>query len=56
VVDGSGRAAFFASLVAPHTVPVWAEEITLLVLAVAAVHALRAILASPMWPGIAEEP
>src|SRR6266852_942101 len=56
VVDGSGRAAFFASLVAPHTVPVWAEEITVLVLAVAAVHALRAVVASPMWPGIAEEP
>ena len=56
VVDGSGRMAFFASLVGPHTAPVWAQEIALLVLVVAAVHALRAVTAWPAWSGIAEEP
>jgi len=56
VVDGSGRMAFFASLVGPHTAPVWAQEIALLVLVVAAVHALRAVFAWPAWSGIAEEP
>ena len=56
VVDGSGRMAFFASLVGPHTAPVWAQEIALLVLVVAAVHALRAVIAWPAWSGIAEEP
>jgi membrane-bound metal-dependent hydrolase YbcI (DUF457 family) len=55
VVDGSGRRAFFASLVGPHTLPVWAQEVGVLVLAVAGVHALRAVVAWPAWRGIAEE-
>jgi len=56
VVDPRGRGAFFASLVAPHTLPVWVEEIGLLLLVVVAVHALRAVLAWPAWQGVAEEP
>ena len=56
VIDGSGRWAFFASLAGPHTAPVWAEEIGLLALTVATVHALRAAVAAPAWQRIAEEP
>ena len=56
VIDGSGARAFVASLIAPHTATVWAEEIGILVVAVAAVHALRAGLPRAAWRGVVEEP
>jgi membrane-bound metal-dependent hydrolase YbcI (DUF457 family) len=56
VIDPSGRTAFFASLVARHTAAVWAQELGVLVLAVGAVHALRAGLPRVAWRRVAEEP
>jgi len=56
VINPSGRAAFVASLLAPHTIGVWAREIGTLLFAVAAVHLAR------LWPdggalgGATEEP
>src|SRR5262245_62262850 len=41
MIDGSGRLAFLASLVTPPALAVWAGEIVLLVLVVAAVRLVR---------------
>ncbi len=49
IIDPSGRGAFLASLVAPHTAAVWAQEITVLVATVVIVRAFRAWQARPAW-------
>jgi membrane-bound metal-dependent hydrolase YbcI (DUF457 family) len=54
VIDPSGRTAFLASLVAPETARVWVHEVLVVVLAVAAVHALRAWQAGSAWSDAAE--
>jgi membrane-bound metal-dependent hydrolase YbcI (DUF457 family) len=43
IIDPSGRLAFLRSLVQPHTLGVWAEEIGVLLAVVALVHAARAL-------------
>ncbi len=50
VVDASGTAAFFRSLVGPGSARVWLEQAALLVCAVAAVHAARALAAMRAVP------
>jgi len=57
VVDTSGRAAFFQSLVGPQTRGVWIEETSILLAVVLVVHLLRALVAteSPAVPGVAED-
>jgi membrane-bound metal-dependent hydrolase YbcI (DUF457 family) len=57
VIDASGTAAFFRSLIAPESARVWLEQAALLVSAVAAVHALRALAALRAAPlgGVARD-
>jgi inner membrane protein len=55
VVDGSGRGAFFASLLAPHTLMAWAREIGMLAITVATVHAVRAWQGVGGWRDVPEE-
>lgn len=45
IVDQSGRAAFLHSLLTPTALVVWGREVSLILAAVAAVHALRAVRA-----------
>jgi membrane-bound metal-dependent hydrolase YbcI (DUF457 family) len=45
VIDASGRTAFFTSLLTPHALAVWGNELLFLVCAVVAVHAARGRLA-----------
>lgn len=54
VIDPSGRTAFFASLLRPHTALAWASDLAVLVLAVAGVHALRAWRAPAPVAGVME--
>jgi membrane-bound metal-dependent hydrolase YbcI (DUF457 family) len=61
IIDPSGRLAFFKSLVQPHTIPVWAEEVSILLAGLALprlIRRVRAALAdSPeAVAGIAEPP
>jgi hypothetical protein len=57
VVDTSGRAAFFRSLVGPATRGVWIEEMSILLGVVVAVHLLRALvtMGTAAVPGVAED-
>ena len=50
VIDPSDRGAFLHSLVEPHTAVIWAGEVATLLAVVVAVHALRAVLATPPEP------
>jgi membrane-bound metal-dependent hydrolase YbcI (DUF457 family) len=56
VIDPSGRGAFFASLVGPHTGGIWVREIGLLCFTVAAVHAFRAWQGASAWRDAPEGP
>ena len=55
VIDSTGRRAFFASVFNAGTLRVWGGELLLLVVAIAAVHALRAWQARPTWRDVREE-
>jgi membrane-bound metal-dependent hydrolase YbcI (DUF457 family) len=54
IIDPASPGAFFRSLVAPHTAAVWVQEVTVLVLTVAAVYALRAGRAWAAWRDLPE--
>jgi len=56
VIDASGRGAFLASLVGPHTAGTWAGEIGRLAFTVAAVHLLRAWQGGAAWRDAPEGP
>jgi membrane-bound metal-dependent hydrolase YbcI (DUF457 family) len=55
IIDPTGRAAFLRSIVAPHTAAIWASQVSLLVVTVVGVRALRAWQARPAWRD-AEQP
>jgi membrane-bound metal-dependent hydrolase YbcI (DUF457 family) len=49
VIDGRSVGGLAQSLITPRTYPVWGQEVALLVVVVAAVHAARAALARVAW-------
>jgi len=49
IIDPTSAGGFARSLVAPHTGAIWAREVVLLALTVAAVHAARAGWARAAW-------
>jgi membrane-bound metal-dependent hydrolase YbcI (DUF457 family) len=57
VIDGSARGAFFRSLVRADTVGVWAAEVSILAVTVAAIYAARGVRArmEARVPGVPEE-
>jgi membrane-bound metal-dependent hydrolase YbcI (DUF457 family) len=49
IIDGRSVGGLTQSLITPRTYPVWGQEVALLVVVVAAVHAARAALARVAW-------